>query len=127
MTFQLGKQGVNKFKKMWAGLKAKDYSTASKEMLDSKWNKQTPKRAKEMSDKMLNYKEPPKQPSKKPETYEQDMPIEDLIASLQECLNEDIDLQEEQLRELIGKAARGLKKLNPFMIGVNKTYIIQVI
>ena len=43
MCFQLGYR-VSKFKKMWEALKVGDYSNASKEMLDSNWHKQTPKR-----------------------------------------------------------------------------------
>lgn len=56
MVFQLGFDGVKNFKKMLTAIHAKDYVTASKEMLDSKWNKQTPKRAKRMSDLMAAVK-----------------------------------------------------------------------
>jgi lysozyme len=49
MVFQLGIGGVSKFKKMWKALKQNDYQIASEEMLDSKWAKQTPKRAEELS------------------------------------------------------------------------------
>ena len=52
MVFQLGKTGVSKFRNMWTALKVPDYPTAAKEMLDSRWAKQTPGRAKEMSDHM---------------------------------------------------------------------------
>ena len=52
MVFQLGKTGVSKFRNMWKALKVHDYPTAAKEMLDSRWAKQTPGRAKEMSDHM---------------------------------------------------------------------------
>ncbi len=54
MIFQLGKSGVSKFRNMWKSL-AEDppnYHVASIEMLDSRWAKQTPNRAKEMSDHM---------------------------------------------------------------------------
>ena len=54
MVFQLGKTGVSKFRNMWKALE-KDppqYDVAAKEMLDSRWAKQTPNRAKEMSDHM---------------------------------------------------------------------------
>ena len=54
MIFQLGKSGVSKFRNMWKAL-AEDppsYHVASIEMLDSRWAKQTPNRAKEMSDHM---------------------------------------------------------------------------
>ena len=52
MVFQLGETGVSKFRNMWKALKVPDYPTAAKEMLDSRWAKQTPNRAKEMSDHM---------------------------------------------------------------------------
>jgi len=52
MVFQLGESGVSKFRNMWKALKVPDYPTAAKEMLDSRWAKQTPNRAKEMSDHM---------------------------------------------------------------------------
>jgi len=54
MIFQLGKSGVSKFRNMWKSL-AEDppnYHVASIEMLDSRWAKQTPNRAQEMSDHM---------------------------------------------------------------------------
>ena len=50
MIFQMGFAGVGKFRNMIKALQSKDYSTASKEMLDSAWNRQTPNRAKELSD-----------------------------------------------------------------------------
>ena len=49
MVFQLGVGGVGKFKKMWEALRHQDYNKASKEMLDSRWAKQTPGRAEELS------------------------------------------------------------------------------
>jgi lysozyme len=49
MIFQLGPTGVSKFKKMLAKVNARDYKGASKEMLDSKWAKQTPNRAKRLA------------------------------------------------------------------------------
>ena len=49
MVFQLGIAGVGKFKAMWKALKENDYNTASLEMLDSRWAKQTPKRAESLS------------------------------------------------------------------------------
>ena len=57
LVFQLGKTGVSKFRNMWAALKEKtppDYKTAAAEMLDSRWSKQTPNRAKRMSDIMAS-------------------------------------------------------------------------
>ena len=52
MVFQLGKNGVSKFRNMWKALSEKNYVGASYEMLDSKWAKQTPNRAKSMADQM---------------------------------------------------------------------------
>ena len=49
MVFQLGKTGVSKFRKMWDALSEKNYIGASYEMLDSRWAKQTPNRAKDMA------------------------------------------------------------------------------
>ena len=50
MVFQLGKTGVKKFKKMWKAFGNNDYNEAANQMLDSKWAKQTPTRAKDLSD-----------------------------------------------------------------------------
>lgn len=54
MVFQLGETGVSKFRNMWKMLQLDppDYDMAANEMLDSRWAKQTPARAKEMSDHM---------------------------------------------------------------------------
>jgi len=52
MAYQLGVGGVLKFKKMWAALKNRDYQKAANEMLDSKWAKQTPNRAKRLAEIM---------------------------------------------------------------------------
>ena len=52
MVFQLGKTGVSKFKNMWKALAEKNYIGASYEMLDSRWAKQTPNRAKDMAQVM---------------------------------------------------------------------------
>ena len=54
MVFQLGETGVSKFRNMWKALKQTppQYGVAATEMLDSRWAKQTPGRAKEMSDHM---------------------------------------------------------------------------
>lgn len=49
MCFNLGISGFLKFKKTIQYLRAKDYIAASKEMLDSKWARQVPVRAKKMS------------------------------------------------------------------------------
>ena len=52
MVFQLGETGVSKFKNMIKALKIPDYQTAASEMLDSRWAKQTPNRAQNMSAEM---------------------------------------------------------------------------
>ena len=52
MIFQMGYSGVGKFKNMVKALQNRDYTKASIEMLDSRWAKQTPNRAKELSDHM---------------------------------------------------------------------------
>ena len=54
MVFQLGETGVSKFRNMWKALESNppQYDVAATEMLDSRWAKQTPNRAKEMSDHM---------------------------------------------------------------------------
>ena len=49
MCYQLGVTGVSKFKKAISAMQERDWVTASEEMLDSKWAKQTPNRAKELS------------------------------------------------------------------------------
>lgn len=45
MCFQLGINGLKKFKKMLSAIEVKDYIQASKECLNSEYAKQTPKRA----------------------------------------------------------------------------------
>ena len=52
MVFQLGRTGVKKFRNMWKALSEHNYIGASFEMLDSKWAKQTPNRAKAMAEQM---------------------------------------------------------------------------
>ena len=52
MVFQLGRTGVKKFRNMWKALSEHNYVGASYEMLDSKWAKQTPNRAKDMAEQM---------------------------------------------------------------------------
>ena len=56
MIFQLGGNGVSKFKNMWKALKENppNYEEASVQMLDSRWAKQTPARAQEMAGHMKN-------------------------------------------------------------------------
>ena len=50
MAYQLGFAGFCKFKKTIAYLEEAEWEKASEEMLDSKWAKQTPNRAKELSE-----------------------------------------------------------------------------
>jgi lysozyme len=52
MCYQLGLAGVSAFKKMWAAIEASDWKEASKQMLDSKWARQTPNRAKRHAQQM---------------------------------------------------------------------------
>ena len=49
MVFQMGVAGVNKFRKFLAASLDRDWARAADEMLDSKWAKQTPARAKELA------------------------------------------------------------------------------
>lgn len=52
MAFQIGVAGLMKFKKTLQYVKADWYEKAAYEMLDSRWAKQTPSRAKELSEQM---------------------------------------------------------------------------
>ncbi len=52
MCYQLGVTGVSKFKKTLAYLQDKRWEEASVEMLDSLWARQTPNRAKELSNRV---------------------------------------------------------------------------
>ncbi|MBE3087291.1 MAG: hypothetical protein IMZ64_13870 [Bacteroidetes bacterium] len=52
MAYQLGVSGVINFKNMWKALGRGDYNSAAVEMLDSRWAKQTPTRAKKLAEKM---------------------------------------------------------------------------
>lgn len=52
MVFQLGINGFKEFKKMILAIEKADFDLAAKEMLDSTWHKQTPKRAEELSEMM---------------------------------------------------------------------------
>lgn len=54
MAYQMGINGVLGFKNTLAMLQAKKYKDAASNMLLSKWAKQTPNRAKELSDKIAN-------------------------------------------------------------------------
>ena len=52
MCFQLGRPRLSGFKKMTAAVDARDFHEASRQMLDSKWAKQTPNRANRLADRM---------------------------------------------------------------------------
>jgi len=52
MVYQLGVTGVRRFFKTLLHLENLNYKSASSEMLDSVWNKQTPKRCKKLSELM---------------------------------------------------------------------------
>lgn len=52
MAFQMGRTGLSKFVKMLDAVDLGAFRTASDEMLDSRWAKQTPERAKELSEMM---------------------------------------------------------------------------
>lgn len=52
MAYQLGLSGVSQFQKMWMALSNGDFGLAAKEMLNSKWAKQTPNRAKRHVEQM---------------------------------------------------------------------------
>ena len=58
MAFQMGKSGLSKFQNMISALKNKDYETAAAEMVDSRWNKQTPDRCRKLSWHMSSYSVP---------------------------------------------------------------------
>ena len=49
MSYQMGLTGVSKFKKALHAMQMFQWKEAAKEMLDSRWAKQTPNRAKELS------------------------------------------------------------------------------
>lgn len=49
MAFQLGLRGLSRFRKTISYLEKENYLEASKEMLDSKWARQTPNRARKLS------------------------------------------------------------------------------
>ena len=52
MCYQLGAPRTSKFKKMWQALRDGDPQTASAEILDSQWHKQTPGRCEEVAAEM---------------------------------------------------------------------------
>ena len=50
MSYQMGVSGVSKFKKALHAMQMFQWKLAADELLDSRWAKQTPNRAKELSD-----------------------------------------------------------------------------
>ena len=54
MCYQLGITGTSKFRKAISALQEGDWEEAANEMLDSLWARQTPNRAKELSDTIRN-------------------------------------------------------------------------
>lgn len=52
MVYQMGWSSVNGFIEMFKAIQVKDWERASIEMLDSKWAKQTPNRAKILANRM---------------------------------------------------------------------------
>ena len=56
MCYQLGVGGFSKFRKTISFLQNKQFHDASEEMLDSLWARQTPNRAKELSDRVKEVK-----------------------------------------------------------------------
>ena len=63
MCYQLGVYGVSKFKKALKAMQNRDWDRAADEMLDSKWARQTPNRAKDLSNIIRSLSE--KESSKK--------------------------------------------------------------
>lgn len=54
MAYQLGIDGLGKFKNMIKAIEKEDYKLAAKEMLSSIWAEQTPNRAKELAELMVS-------------------------------------------------------------------------
>ena len=54
MAFQLGIVGLLRFKKTLTAISNEDYEEAAKEMLDSKWARQVPRRATAMASRVRN-------------------------------------------------------------------------
>lgn len=65
MVFQMGEKGVSKFKNTLKLLKQGKYEDASKEALNSRWAKQTPNRAKSISELLKQGKEMAKEKEQK--------------------------------------------------------------
>jgi lysozyme len=60
MAFQLGGDGLSKFRKMLQAIRADDWQKAADEALDSLWARQTPNRAKRVAE-MLRGEDPDSQ------------------------------------------------------------------
>lgn len=54
MVFQLGANGVSKFRKMWKALSEGNKKEAAAQMKDSKWHEQTPVRCKALAEIVEN-------------------------------------------------------------------------
>lgn len=54
MVFQMGKRGVSNFKNMLQAIEIGAFDVAAIEMLNSRWAKQTPNRAKRLAERMKN-------------------------------------------------------------------------
>ena len=54
MVFQMGRNGVSKFRNMLNSLHSGDYKAASEHMLDSRWATQTPARANRLARRMYH-------------------------------------------------------------------------
>ena len=52
MVFQMGKNGVSKFRNMLKAIEIKEFDIAANEMLNSRWAHQTPNRALRLSNMM---------------------------------------------------------------------------
>lgn len=52
MVFQMGKTGVSRFRNMLRAINIEDFDIAASEMLDSRWARQTPNRAKRLFEMM---------------------------------------------------------------------------
>jgi len=54
MAFNMGVPRLKKFKKMWAAIHDEDFTTASKEMLDSRWANQVKSRSTKLAHAMYS-------------------------------------------------------------------------
>jgi lysozyme len=52
MAYNLGLEGIGKFRRMWTAIDAGDYNLAADEMLNSKWARQVGNRAVELAEQM---------------------------------------------------------------------------